>query len=215
MLLFLLKSVHLQCFWRDYEQYVLTILLNRKLKRMKFINLLVLSVLTLAISACKSTQVYSDYDPSASFDKYSNFMVLEHMKSLPVKENTKQWLHSAIHEQMTMRGYSENKNPDLLVKIMIKAETKETTSLQRNDDFYWGSNYYPYGWGINTGIERVNYNTHTEGTIIIDVIDREKKELIWQASASGAAKDNKKLDEESINKIIKKIFSTYPLAPKK
>jgi hypothetical protein len=181
---------------------------------MRLINLSIFIILTLVLSACKSTQVYSDYDPSAKFDAYSNFMVLEHMKSLPLKDNTKQWIHSAIQKQMNIRGYSENKNPDLLVKIMIKSETKETTSLQRNDDFYWGSTYYPYGWGLNTGIERISYNTHTEGTIIIDVIDREKKELIWQASASGAAKKNKTLDEDAVNKIIQKIFSTYPLTPK-
>jgi len=181
---------------------------------MRLIQLAILLLTITLLSACKSAQVYSDHDPSAKFDSYSNFMVLEHMRSMPIKENTKLWLHDAIKVQMQKRGYSENKSPDLLVKIMIKSKTKETTSLQRNEKFYWGSTYYPYGWGLNTGIDRVEYNTHTEGTIIIDVIDREKKELIWQASASGAAKNDKKLTEEAVKKLIEKIFVTYPLAPK-
>ncbi len=181
---------------------------------MKLIKLSFLILALAGLQACKTAEIYSDYDPNVKFDSYSHFMVLEHMKSLPAKENTKQWIYKALSDQMTLRGYSENKNPDLLVKVLIKAKTKESTSLQRNNDFYWNSNYYPYGWGLNTGIERVSYDTHTEGTIIIDVIDRKKKELIWQASASGAAKDDTKLTEEAINKIIKKIFITYPLAPK-
>ena len=182
---------------------------------MKFRNLICLSIIILALSSCKTTSINFDYDPNAKFDSYSNFMVLQHMKSFPIKDKGKAWLHSAIQEQMTNRGYTENKSPDLLVKVMIKTKTKETTSLQRNDNFYWGSTYYPYGWGINTGINRVNYNTHTEGTIIIDVIDREKKELIWQGSASGAVKNGTKLNEQSVNRIIRKIFATYPLASKK
>ncbi len=170
--------------------------------------------LTIAsLTACKTSEVYSDYDPAAKFDSYSSFMVLEHMKSFPIKETAKNWMHEAIQTEMSQRGYTENNDPDLLVKVMIKSETKETTSLQRNNDFYWGSSYYQYGWGINTGVDRVSYNTHTEGTIIIDVIDRKKKELIWQASASGAAQQDKTLNEESVKKIIRKIFATYPLAP--
>ncbi|MCU4157642.1 DUF4136 domain-containing protein [Carboxylicivirga sp. A043] len=180
---------------------------------MKLKNLLFITLIIGSLSACKTTEVYSDFDPNAKFDSYTNFMVLEHMKSMPIKDNAKQWLHSAIKQQMTQRGYNETKSPDLLVKVMIKTQTKETTSLQRNDNFYWGSTYYPYGWGINTGVSKVNYDTHTEGTIIIDIIDRKKKELIWQGRASGAAKNGKKLTEESVNKIINKLFSTYPLAP--
>lgn len=178
-------------------------------------NLIILSIIIIALQGCKTSTIYSDYDPNAKFDSYSNYMVLEHMKSFPVKEQGKKWLHSAISGQMNNRGYSESKSPDLLVKIMIKANTKETTSFEHHDNFYWGDNYYSYGWGINTGINRVNYHTHTEGTIIIDVIDREKKELIWQGSASGAIKNKKALTEQSVNRIIKKIFATYPLAPEK
>ena len=182
---------------------------------MKIKNLLFLLVLTCLFQACKTTEVYTDFDPNAKFDSYSNFMVLEYLKSTPIKESNKKWLHSAINSELTRRGYSENKSPDLLVKVMIKSNTKETTSLTRNDNFYWGSDYYQYGWGINTGVNQIKYDTQTEGTIIIDIIDREKKELIWQGRASGAAKGDKKLNEKSINKIIAKIFSTYPLAPSK
>lgn len=182
---------------------------------MNFKSLSFLIILIISLSACKSTDIYSDFDPSAKFDSYGNFMVLQHMKSVPLKESTLKSLHSSINKQMTRRGYSENKSPDLLVKVMIKAETKETTSLQRNNNFYWGSTYYPYGWGVNTGVSKVNYDTHTEGTVIIDIIDREKKQLIWQGRASGAIKNKKKNKAETIDKLIKNMFSTYPLAPKK
>jgi len=182
---------------------------------MKFRNLIFFIALIFSFQACKTTEVYSDFDPNAKFDSYSNFMVLEYLKSTPIKENTKKWLHSSISTELTNRGYNENKSPDLLIKVMVKSKTKETTALTRNDNFYWGSDYYQYGWGINTGVNRVKYDTQTEGTIIIDIIDREKKELIWQGRASGAAKGSKKLSEKSVNKIIAKVFSTYPLAPTK
>jgi len=182
---------------------------------MNFKNLITILIISVATLSCKTADVYFDYDPNAKFDSYSNFMVMSHMKSYPIQEQGKAWLHSAIKDQMGKRGYSESKSPDLLVKIMIKANKKETTSYDRHDNFYWADNYYSYGWGVNTGVNRVNYNSHTEGTIIIDVIDREKKELIWQGSASGAVKDKTKLTEQSVNRIIKKLFATYPLAPKK
>jgi len=176
-------------------------------------NSIAFIILLSFLQGCKTSDVYSDFDPNAKFDSYSNFMVLEYMKSTPIKEKGKKWIHSAINKELTRRGYTENKNPDLLVKVMIKSKVTETTSLTRNDNFYWGSDYYQYGWGINTGINRVKYETQTEGTIIIDVIDRKKKELIWQGRATAAVKDDKNMSEKSVNAIIAKLFNTYPLAP--
>lgn len=171
--------------------------------------------LTLLLQGCRTTEVYSDFDPNAKFDSYTNFMVLEYLKSTPVQDKGKKWIHSAIHTELTKRGYHENKSPELLVKVMIKAKTKEIVSSVGNDNFYWGNGYHQYGWGINTGVNQIRYDTRTEGTIVIDIIDRKKKELIWQGRASGAAKDDKKMTEKSVNKIIAEIFSTYPLAPAK
>lgn len=183
---------------------------------MKLRNLTFLSIIIIALfQSCKTTEVYSDFDPNAKFDSYTNFMVLEHLKSMPLKDAPKKWLHQAINSEMSSRGYTETKSPDLLVKVMIKSKTTETTSLQRNNDFYWGSTYYNYGWGIGTGVNKISYDTQTEGTVIIDIIDREKKELIWQGRASGAAKNENSLTEENVQKLIRKIFATYPLAPQK
>ncbi len=182
---------------------------------MKLKKIIFFAILAFLLHACKTTEVYSDFDPNAKFDSYNNYMVLEYLKSTPIKENSKLWIHNAIHSEMGKRGYNENKSPDLLIKVMIKAKTTETTSLTRNDNFYWGSDYYQYGWGVNTGVNQVKYDTHTEGTIIIDIIDRKKKELIWQGRASGAAKGDNELTEKSVAKIIAKIFNTYPLLPEK
>ncbi len=38
------------------------------------------------------------------------------------------------------------------------------------------------GWG---GIEETNVSTKTEGMLFIDLVDTNKKELIWQGSGTG------------------------------
>ena len=178
-----------------------------------YIFIVIILKLFFLLQACKTTEIYSDYDRNAPFLQYGEYMVMEYMKSLPVERTTKKHIYASVKSEMNKRGYSESKDPDLLVKIMITSKDTEATGFMRHNDFYRGSTYYPYGWGVNTGIDKISYQTYTEGSIIIGIIDRDKKQMIWQGGAKHLFTDNRKNRKSLIRRIITKVFENYPVKP--
>jgi hypothetical protein len=70
----------------------------------------------------------------------------------------------------------------------------------------YGYNYGPY-WMRN----RANVFQYREGTLIIDLMDSENKNLIWRGWGVAALGDNSvSLTEEEINYIVIKILQEFP-----
>lgn len=74
---------------------------------------------------------------------------------------------------------------------------------------------YGFGWGWNpwmwNGNNNINVSQYTEGTLFIDFIDKNKKELVWQGVGTGALKvQNREKKEERIKEFVKEIVSKFP-----
>jgi hypothetical protein len=50
------------------------------------------------------------------------------------------------------------------------------------------------------------------GTLVVDILDREKHELLWRGTAEGALIDARRTDQqqESIDKIVREVLKEYP-----
>jgi len=117
---------------------------------------------------------------------------------------------------------TKSQSPDVLVNIFTKS--KEKVNVYQNNwgwgGYYggwgWGGygawgwgGYGPWGWGtgFNNSVSR-----STEGTLFIDVIDAEKKELAWQGMGVGYLKTSKDIEkkEARINEFVSEIMTAYP-----
>jgi len=57
----------------------------------------------------------------------------------------------------------------------------------------------------------VNVSQYTEGTLFVDFIDKEKKELVWQGVGTGALRiQNRAKKEIRIKQFVKEIVSRFP-----
>ncbi|MAQ75780.1 MAG: hypothetical protein CL613_05550, partial [Aquimarina sp.] len=72
------------------------------------------------------------------------------------------------------------------------------------DPYYY--NYY-FGYGDVVGYD-VNYDRYKDGTLIVDLVDRKTKEVIW----SGAATDEIYMNNESkaISQYVDDLFKDFP-----
>ncbi|MCU4176646.1 DUF4136 domain-containing protein [Carboxylicivirga sp. N1Y90] len=181
---------------------------------MKSVKLFATLIVIALFASCKPFEIITEIDPTVSFKEYNNFMMMQRLESEMMTPETKKIVANAISSELSSRGYNETLSPELLVKVMVITQGKDAVSLDRVNNFYWGSDTYNYGWGIGTGINRVNYHSYKEGTVIIDIIDRDDKQLVWQSIATGAFKGSKKNSEKKIRKMIGKMFEQFPL-PKK
>ncbi|MCK7588994.1 DUF4136 domain-containing protein [Subsaxibacter sp. CAU 1640] len=175
-----------------------------KRKTMKIAHLVVLLILT---SSCSSVRVASDYDKNANFDTYKTFAFYKPgIDKAEISDLDKRRILRAIEAELLAKGFTKSENPDLLVSIFTKS--RERVNVYNNG---WGP--YGYGWGWSPWYWN-NYNTSistsTEGTLYLDLIDANKKELIWQGMGTGYLSQKMDKKEERIKEFVAKIMEKYP-----
>ena len=170
-----------------------------------------LFVLIVAAS-CSSVKVSSDYDKSAGFSSYKTYAFTEEAMSLPVDDLNKNRILNAVSNELAAKGFTKSDNPDVLISINIKTKTQQTATAT-NTGGYRGYGYgYRYGWGGGFSTTTINYDTYTDGTLFIDMIDAAKKQLVWQGRGTKTIDENAnaKKREENLNYAVKLIMATYP-----
>ncbi len=159
--------------------------------------------------------IRADYDKAADFGKYRTygFVAESGTAGSDVKSLATQMLQAAASRQMEARGYTRSDNPDLVVNFKGKLEEKvdvdSTPAPYYGPGWGYGGWYgAPYGgWG-GTQVTTRRYNV---GTLVMDVVDREKRQVIFQGGVEGVVtKEAMQNREAAINRAVEYIFSQYP-----
>jgi hypothetical protein len=69
----------------------------------------------------------------------------------------------------------------------------------------WG-----WGWGPTFGLNQTNISDSTNGTLFIDLIDNNKKELVWQGIGDGYLSTRMDRKNERIIEFVESILEKYP-----
>lgn len=122
---------------------------------------------------------------------------------------------SAIQNEMAARGYVYDANsPQLLINI--NATSQERADVSSTPSMSVG--YYGYRGGFGYGLGMPIYGADVEttyykvGTVTIDVVDAQQKELIWTGTLEGVL--NKKAMENpnaAIQSAVSQIYAKYPI----
>ncbi|MDJ0644889.1 MAG: DUF4136 domain-containing protein [Flavobacteriaceae bacterium] len=188
---------------------------------MKLVKLLVVCGLFLATS-CVSVKVASDYDSSTNFNEYKTYAFYKKgIDKADLSDLDKRRVLKAIEQELAAKGFTKSENPDILVNIFTKSANKVRVN---NNNFGWGAWglwspwYWGAGWGWGAwgpwGFGADDYQvTHTiQGTLFIDLIDANKRELAWQGVGTSnlrAVEDTAK-KEARIKTIVSEIMANYP-----
>lgn len=172
-----------------------------------FKTLPLLLLLVIMATSCSSVRVASDYDKNAQFDSYKTFAFYKTgIDKAEINDLDKRRILRAIEAELVAKGFTKSESPDLLVSIFTKS--RERVNVYNNG---WGP--YGYGWGWSPWYWGGNYNTvstSTEGVLYIDLIDANKKELVWQGTGTGYLTQNVDKKEARIREFVAKILEKYP-----
>lgn len=177
---------------------------------MKIFKILLPVVALFLFSACSSIKVATDYDTQTDFTKYKTFAFYKKgIDKVQISDLDKRRILKGIESELIARGYTKSENPDILVSIFAKSRQKVNIY---NDNFnnMYGFGWHPFYYGPNAG---VRVDEYTEGTLFIDFIDAEKKQLAWQGIGSGALNNYKSVEkkEAKMRQFVEEIMELYPI----
>lgn len=174
----------------------------------------VLSLVAVAIllAGCASgPKVTADYDRSANFGSYRSFGFYDPLGTDQAGYETliTQTLKSSVRQEMESRGYTyAETGADLLVNFNAQLAQRTDVSQTPATPMYYGYRRGFYGgWG---GYE-TRVDQYVEGTLNVDMVDPQRKQLVWEGVAVGRVTKKTQEDRQAaIRAAVAEIFAKYP-----
>jgi hypothetical protein len=190
-------------------------------KRTRAFQAVLVMVGALAAAGCATTSgpaTRIDYDKSAEFSVYRTY-------GFPAELGTDRggystlvtsYFKDSVSAAMEARGYKfSQENPDLLVNFFMN--TRERTELRPNASMSLGYGYYGYRYGLYNAWPMYDVDrtvTYRIGTINIDIVDAQKKQLVWEGVAEGrVTREALANPKVSINAVVTELMRQYPGRP--
>lgn len=175
-----------------------------------------LSALAVLLQACQTApDVRADYDRSADFASYRTFAFVNPTSTdkQGYSSLVTQHLKMAVASEMEKRGYKlDSANPDLLVNFSGRLEEKQEIQSAPSVEPYYGYRVGLYGVWPGYAMGSDVYTTdYTQGTLNIDLIDANRKQMVWEGVAVGEVQKQELNDPgPAIEKAVSEIFAKYP-----
>ena len=175
----------------------------------KVLKLMPLLLLLVVVTSCSSVRVASDYDKNASFSEYKTFAFYKPgIDKAEISDLDKRRILRAIEAELLAKGFTKSETPDLLVSIFTKSQQRVDVYNNAWGWGGWGWGGFGPGWGW--GWNQPSVSTSTQGTLYIDLVDADKKELIWQGMGTGYLSQKMDKKEERIREFVTKVMEKYP-----
>jgi uncharacterized protein DUF4136 len=154
-----------------------------------------------------------DFNPNLDFTKYRTFAYVggvEHLVMLQLNPNEiRDNIHDAVARELTKRGLKEvkrNENPDLVVRYFANTQANSNYAPTNDwggfDPFIFDQWAYSYDvWNAATTIR--------EGSLLIDLIDVQRKDLAWRLLLQQKILNVDKIWDK-INQEITRAFESFP-----
>jgi hypothetical protein len=183
--------------------------------RSKRIRGLAVVILAAALTACATRpEIRTQSAPALDILKYQSFGFVERPDTdkSGYTTLTTRYLKDAVTREMAARGYTQSEHPDLLVNFSVGSKDKVEGSPWPDVGVGWGR--YSRGWGWGGMVGGRDIRTVTEGSLTIDVVDEQHKELIWSGTAKGRITSKAENNPQpAINEAVTAIFAKYPKQP--
>jgi hypothetical protein len=178
--------------------------------------------LTLALSGCAGIDVTTDFDPETDFTRYQTFAWMEGTGAASDDlrvggDLMDQRFRRAIESELVSRGMQKaaSGQPDVYIGYQV--------ALDDRVDYQTINTYYGSGWGYRgvrrggiSGVGVASQTTareYTMGTLVIDVFDAGRRELVWRGAGEGKvdAARNPQERQERINEAVTVILEDFPI----
>jgi hypothetical protein len=145
-----------------------------------------------------------DYDKATNFAAYRTYALKDGTKvGNSLIDNR---IVEAIESEMAAKGLTkDDTKPDVFVTYHMAFDKEKDITA-------WSSGYGPYGWHYGMGSTDVQVRQILIGTLVIDMADAQRKEVVWRGvgvkEIDTQAKPEKR--DKNIREAVKNICKNYP-----
>jgi hypothetical protein len=180
-------------------------------------------VMAALVAGCSSIETSYDYDPKANFAGLKTYEWLKEPQKLTgdprIDGNTilANRIYEAVDTELAARGFRKiSGDPDFLVAYHVSLDKRR--SVQTLNSYYGYGPGWGYGYGASyrpgywAGAPETYVYEYEEGTLILDIVNPENKELIWRGSAQDEVhfKSTPEKDQTQLNEAVHKILEKFP-----
>ncbi len=174
-------------------------------------------ILSLSVTACSTLTVSTDYNPDFDFSSLQTYGWLDVEDARiegarvdnPLIRNR---IISSVDTALQSKGFvkSTEGTPDFLVTWLGAVDTRlRYDTISNFYGPYWSRGYYGGGW---SGYQRTYATEYEEGTLIIDILSQQDKQLVWRGTGRDFV-DNLRTQEEitkMIDNAVNRILADFP-----
>jgi hypothetical protein len=167
-----------------------------------------IAALVLVPVALLAQKTSFDYDKTANFSAFKTYALKDGTKvGQPLVDNR---IVAAIESELAAKGLKPSaEKPDVTVMYHVAFDKKQDITA-----FSTGGGPYGYRWGggWGGGTTDVRVNEILVGTLVIDVADANKNEVVWRGMGVKEVDTQAKPDkrDKNIAAAVKKIMKNYP-----
>lgn len=176
---------------------------------------LLAGIALLAACAASGPKIITNSAPDFVVSSYGTFGFMQPLSTDrgSVRSLESQQLIAATSRELEALGLTrDDANPELLVNFLLATREKIESRPTASPSVYYGRARYGtwggYGIGYGNTTEVVQ---RTEGTLTIDIIDGERKELVWEGAATARVTDDMRENRRAvIDAAVRDIFAQFP-----
>jgi hypothetical protein len=152
-----------------------------------------------------------DYDRHADFSKFKTYKWIRVDTSYQPNQLTEQNIMNAVDAELAAKGLTKASGDDADLYVAYQASIDKETQVNVWNDGGYGWGWGP-GWGGGVGMSQATTQTLNVGTIVIDMYDPSKKQLVWRGSGTKTLNPSKNPDKnlKKLQKGITKIMKNFP-----
>ena len=165
---------------------------------MKLIKKFLIIVSLVILTGCSTDTTRYTYEAKADFTNIGTFDWFTVEQEAQFNEQTIEDIKDAVNRNLAAKGKRKvTENPDFLIALKVRRQLKEED---------WGITDVRYG-SYRTMLPRI----YEEGTMILDFVDPETKELLWRGSATATINSALTTVEQKkrINEVVTKILEYF------
>jgi hypothetical protein len=174
-------------------------------------KILLTTVLALLLANCASApRVTTNTNPAVDFSGFATYNFMQPLSTdrSGVQTRLSATLIEAMSAEMTSRGFTRSKNPDLLINFFVVTEERMDVRQVPTASSFHGYRRNRYSTWPN---HRTEVRQYTRGTLAVDFVHAAQNILAWEAVAQQrVGRNTTEISQEQANEVMTNVMAEFP-----